>query len=63
MAIPYLDRHHSGIGRWFAKSRRTACALWTLYVVAVVVLIIIGQYFRGPNWGWFWPGNMPPEVQ
>ena len=21
MAIPYLDRHHSGIGRWFAKSR------------------------------------------
>ena len=50
MAIPYVDRHHSGIGRWFAKSRRTACTLWTLYVVAVIVLIIIGTYFRGPNW-------------
>ncbi len=63
MAIPYLDRHHSGIGRWFAKSRRTACALWTLYVIAVIVLIIIGTYFRGPNWSWYWPGDMPKEVQ
>jgi menaquinol-cytochrome c reductase cytochrome b/c subunit len=63
MAIPYIDRHHSGIGRWFAKSRRLACTLWTLYVVAVVVLIIIGTFFRGPNWAWYTPWTMPKEMQ
>lgn len=63
MAIPYVDRNHSGIGRWFAKSRRTACALWTMYVIVVVILIIIGTKFRGPNWAWYAPWNMPKEVQ
>ena len=49
--IPYFDRHHSGIGRWFAPSRRTACVLFTLlFVIPSIVLIIIGTYFRGPNW-------------
>lgn len=63
MAIPYLDRHHSGIGRWFAHSRRTACALWTAYVIVVIVLIVIGTFFRGPNWAWYNWGTMPREAQ
>jgi quinol-cytochrome oxidoreductase complex cytochrome b subunit len=62
MAIPYVDRHHSGIGRWFAKSRRTACILWTLYVVVVIVLIIIGTLFRGQNWAWIEPWNPQKEI-
>jgi len=62
MAIPYLDRNHSGIGRWFAKSRRTACILFTIYVIVVIILIIIGVYFRGPNWAWFLPWQMPKEI-
>ena len=28
-----------------------------------IVLIIMGTYFRGPNWAWFWPADMPKEVQ
>jgi quinol-cytochrome oxidoreductase complex cytochrome b subunit len=61
MAIPYLDRHHSGIGRWFAKSRTTANVLFTIYVIVVIILIIFGTYFRGPNWGWYWPPDTPQE--
>jgi menaquinol-cytochrome c reductase cytochrome b/c subunit len=64
MAIPYFDRHHSGIGRWFARSRTTACVLWTvLFVIPTIALIIIGVYFRGPNWGFYYPWNMPIEPQ
>ncbi len=64
MAIPYLDRHHSGIGRWFAKSRNTANFLWTvLFVIPTIALIIIGVYFRGPNWLFVYPWNMPVEPQ
>ena len=62
MAIPYLDRHHSGIGRWFAKSRSTAIFLFTvLFVIPTIALIIIGTYFRGPNWGFYPPWQMPIE--
>jgi menaquinol-cytochrome c reductase cytochrome b/c subunit len=64
MAIPYLDRHHSGIGRWFARSRNTANFLFTvLFVIPTIVLIIIGTDFRGPNWGFYFPWNMPVEPQ
>jgi quinol-cytochrome oxidoreductase complex cytochrome b subunit len=59
MAIPYLDRHHSGIGRWFAKSRSTACTLFTMYIVVVIILILIGTLCRGPNWQFYWPWDMP----
>ena len=59
MAIPYVDRHHSGIGRWFAKSRRTG-----LHPVDAVCgrrrrADHHRRYFRGPNWGWFTPWTMP----
>lgn len=62
--IPYLDRHHSGIGRWFARSRSTACFLWTvLFIIPTITLIIIGVYFRGPNWGFYYPWATPVEPQ
>ena len=62
MAIPYLDRHHAGVGRWFAKSRSTAIIAFTLiFVIPTIALIIIGVYFRGPNWGFYPPWGMPSE--
>lgn len=53
--LPYLDRRPVGVGRWFAPDRRVANTIFTVIFVALVVLTIIGMYFRGPNWDWVWP--------
>lgn len=48
--LPYLDRNPAGVGVWFAKERRVATTLFTVFVVSMLVLIVIGQFLRGPNW-------------
>jgi quinol-cytochrome oxidoreductase complex cytochrome b subunit len=41
---------------WRARSRRMAAvALFSAYLSAYVLLMIIGTFFRGPNWDWVWP--------
>ncbi len=55
LALPYLDRHQRGIGRWFAPERRVANTIFTVLVTVAVVLTVIGTFFRGPNWAWVWP--------
>jgi quinol-cytochrome oxidoreductase complex cytochrome b subunit len=55
LLLPYLDRAPHGVGVWFARERRLANALFGLAVVAVVVVTLIGTFFRGPNWRWVWP--------
>ena len=41
---------------WRTRSRRMAAiALFSAYVSAYVLLMIIGTFFRGPNWDWVWP--------
>jgi quinol-cytochrome oxidoreductase complex cytochrome b subunit len=49
--LPYIDRNPS------RKARFRKVAIWTfsLFLVAWVVLTIIGFAFRGPDWGWVWP--------
>jgi hypothetical protein len=34
-----------------------AIALFSAFVSAYLVLIVIGTFFRGPNWDWGWPWN------
>ena len=53
--LPYLDRNPKGSGVWFSPDRRIATVLFTLFVVAMVILILIGQFVRGPNWVMYWP--------
>ena len=53
--LPYLDRNPRGTGVWFSRDRRFATLLFTLFVIAMVILILIGQFVRGPNWGLYWP--------
>ncbi len=55
MAIPYVDDNPKGVGFYSIKERPFAniffifgCSLW-------FILILIGTYLRGPNWGWYWP--------
>ncbi|WP_026840014.1 cytochrome b family protein [Citrifermentans bremense] len=53
--LPYLDRNPAGVGVWFAKERRVATTLFTVFVVSMLVLIVIGQFLRGPNWTLYLP--------
>ena len=55
LLLPYLDRSPKGTGIWFSRDRKIATTLFTLFVIAMVVLILIGQFVRGPNWGLYWP--------
>ena len=50
LAVPYLDRTTHGVGRWFAKERLLANTLFLSLVILNVIFIIIGTFFRGPNW-------------
>ena len=55
LLLPYLDRNPKGTGVWFSRDRKMAILLFTGFVVAMVVLILIGQFLRGPNWAFPWP--------
>ena len=50
LAVPYLDRNPKGVGRWFAKERLLANTLFLTLVTLNIIFIIIGTFFRGPNW-------------
>jgi quinol-cytochrome oxidoreductase complex cytochrome b subunit len=43
------------IGRHMGSRRMAAIALFSCFLSAYVLLMIIGTFFRGPNWGWVWP--------
>lgn len=62
MAIPYIEPYlefwrkdkSKPVGRRL-RDRPVTTTLFTLMVGAAIVLIIIGQYFRGPQWEWVIP--------
>ena len=39
-----------GVGRWFARERLLANTIFLTLVILNVILIVIGTFFRGPNW-------------
>lgn len=53
--IPYFDRNPYGEGVWFHRTRYLAVFLYTAFMTFQGILVIIGVFFRGPNWGWIWP--------
>ncbi len=50
LIVPYIDRSKRGIGRWFARERLLANVLFLTFALVNIGLIIIGTFFRGPNW-------------
>ena len=50
LLTPYIDRGPLGVGRWFARERLLANTLFLSLVTLNVIFIIIGTFFRGPNW-------------
>ena len=56
MAIPYLDRDPNGSGYYSYKDRKLSMSLYLFgWLILWNVLIVIGTFLRGPNWGFFGP--------
>jgi hypothetical protein len=44
----------------YNSTRAGALALFTCFLAGFVVLTVIGTYFRGPNWVFYWsPADWP----
>ncbi len=50
LLIPYIDRKKVGIGIWFAKERALANGLFLTFLIVMLLMIILGTFFRGANW-------------
>jgi len=56
MAIPYIDRDPSGSGYYSYKNRKLSISIYLFgWLILWNVLIVIGTFLRGPNWGFFGP--------
>jgi len=54
MAIPYLDRNPKGSGYYTIAQRRFGYVVFQLgFLQLWILLILIGTFFRGPNWSFF----------
>ena len=55
-AIPYMDINKSGGGYYSFKQRRVGIFIFMYGWVALwLYLIVIGTFFRGPNWNFYGP--------
>jgi len=62
-AWPFLDRSpDTSVGVWFHGSRLRQNILLTIGVLAVIVLIVVGVFLRGPFWNFYWFGRPWPEM-
>jgi hypothetical protein len=44
----------------YNSTRAGALALFTCFLAGFIVLTVIGTYFRGPNWDFYWsPSSWP----
>jgi quinol-cytochrome oxidoreductase complex cytochrome b subunit len=55
LGTPYLDRGPKGVGKWFSRDRLLANTIFITFVVANVIFVIIGTFFRGANWAFVTP--------
>lgn len=53
--LPYLDPNPAGVGCYDLHHRPYAISVFLFGFFLWVGLIIIGQFFRGPGWVWYWP--------
>lgn len=55
MVIPYIDPNPKGVGEYNFKDRKLAVSMFLTGYALWFILIVIGQFFRGPNWHFYWP--------
>lgn len=54
IAIPYLDRNPRGNGYYTISERKFAYVTFQFgFLVLWIVLMLMGTFFRGPNWSFF----------
>jgi len=58
---PYWDKSEpAATGMWLPKSRWRQNLVFTVIALGIILLIIIGTYFRGPFWNFYWPWEKMP---
>ena len=56
IAIPYMDTNPKGDGYYSFKDRRVAIFIFMYgWLILWIFLIVVGTFFRGPNWNFFGP--------
>lgn len=55
MAIPYLDTNPDGVGEYNFRDRKLTVTVFLTGYALWFILILFGQFFRGPNWHFYWP--------
>ncbi len=60
---PFLDKSpKEAIGVWFHKTRRIQNIIFIIISVAIIILLIVGTYLRGPYWEFYWPWQQWPDI-
>jgi len=61
--VPFFDNSpRSATGVWFHRSRLRQNIVFTVISLAIICLIFFTYFCRGPNWVFFWPWEVWPEV-
>ncbi|MBI3873382.1 MAG: cytochrome b N-terminal domain-containing protein [candidate division Zixibacteria bacterium] len=55
VVLPYTDVRGTDPGVWFSPKRKTQNAIFSILVLLMFALIIVGTFFRGQNWKMQWP--------
>ena len=55
MLIPFLDINSKGKGYYTFSERKFAISSYSFGMALWFVFIVIGVWFRGLDWNWYWP--------
>jgi quinol-cytochrome oxidoreductase complex cytochrome b subunit len=62
-AWPWLDKSpEAAAGTWFPRSRRAQNLVFIGIAVVILTFTLIGVYFRGPYWQFYWPWEAWPSI-
>ena len=62
-AWPWLDKSSgASAGTWFPTSRRTQNWVFLGIVTLILIFTLIGVFFRGPYWQFYWPWEAWAEI-
>jgi len=57
--IPYIDPNPKGKGYYTFSERKFAVSGFSFGLALWFVLIVVGVWFRGLDWSWYWPWDDP----